>query len=82
MPKNPRQKKLDAIMSKIAHFIVEETFTDEGDQQEKLGKVIKTMEEVSQQLVKNDDAHAAKKEAEFIAECDALAADAKNKLKA
>lgn len=58
---NPRKKKLDAICTKIATFIVTETYTDEQGLQKKLSDAIKLIDEVSAACVANDEKAAATK---------------------
>jgi len=59
--KNPRGKKLNAIMQKIAMFMVEEkTYQDEPEIHELLGKAIQTLEEAADKCINNDKAAEAK----------------------
>jgi hypothetical protein len=60
-PENPRKKALAAIARKLALFVVQETFTDEPDQQNRLGDAIKILDEVGDQLAANDEAAQAAK---------------------
>ena len=53
--KNPRAKKLNAIMTKIAMFVMQETFTDETDAQQLLSEAIDKLEAVSVILIANDE---------------------------
>ena len=53
--KNPRKKKLDAIATKIAMFIVQETFTDEQDAQTILNEAINQLDKAAEILVRNDE---------------------------
>jgi len=53
---NPREKKLKAIMTKIAMFAMQETFTDDGDAQQYLANAIEKLDLAAAILVKNDDA--------------------------
>ncbi len=60
---NLRKKHLDAICTKIATFIVSETYTDEQDLQKKLSDAIQLIDQVSAACVANDaKADAAKAE--------------------
>jgi hypothetical protein len=52
---NPRKKHLDAICTKIATFIVTETYTDEQELQAKLSQAIQLIDEVSAACVANDE---------------------------
>lgn len=52
---NPRKKKLDAISTKIAIFMFQETFTDELDAQKLLNNAIGLLNQAAAILVKNDD---------------------------
>lgn len=65
MPKNvnPRQKKLDAICTKLATFIVSETFTDEPEVQQKLSQAIALIDQAAALCVANDNAQVAKENA-------------------
>jgi len=56
-PVNPRKKKLDAIMTKIATFMLQETFTDEQDAQKLLSEAIRKLEAAQALLVKSDEAN-------------------------
>ncbi len=58
---NPRKKKLDSISSKIAMFMVQETYTDEGEAQQHLSQAIGHLDEAVKLLVASDEAAAAKK---------------------
>jgi len=58
MAVNLRKKHLDAICTKIATFIVAETYADEeGDLRKKLSEAIRLIDEVSATCVENDDKH-------------------------
>lgn len=52
---NPRKKKLDAISTKIAMFIFQETYTDEGDAQKLLSQAVNIIDEAAKILVANDE---------------------------
>ncbi len=53
-----RKKHLDAICTKIAKFIVTETYADEEtDLQKKLSEAIRLIDEVSAACVENDKKH-------------------------
>jgi hypothetical protein len=55
MAVNLRKKHLDAICTKIATFIVTETYADEeADLQKKLSEAIRLIDEVSAVCVEND----------------------------
>lgn len=56
---NPRKKKLDAISTKIAIFMFQETFTDELDAQKLLNNAIGLLNQAAAILVKNDDKPSA-----------------------
>lgn len=56
--KNPRAKKLNAIMQKIAVFIMSETYTDEQDAQELLTQSIDLIEKAAVILINNDEKFA------------------------
>jgi hypothetical protein len=56
---NPRKKKLDAISTKIATFLVSETYTDEQDAQGWLSEAIKCLDKAVEILVKNDEKQEA-----------------------
>jgi hypothetical protein len=58
--KNLRKAKLDKIMTKIAMFILEETFTDEPEAQSILSEAIRNLEKAANILVASDEAHQAK----------------------
>ncbi len=62
MAANLRKKHLDAICTKIATFIVTETYTDEQDLQRKLSDAIKLIDEVSATCVSNDEKAQSKQE--------------------
>jgi len=53
--KNPRKKKLDAICTKIAMFMMVETFTDEQEAQKHLLAAFRSLEEAAKILVANDE---------------------------
>lgn len=55
--KNLRKAKLEKIMTKIAMFIVEETFTDEPEAQKHLSEAIKSLEKAADVIVASDEAH-------------------------
>jgi hypothetical protein len=56
MAVNLRKKHLDAICTKIATFIVTETYADEeADLQKKLSEAIRLIDEVSAACVENDN---------------------------
>lgn len=52
---NSRKKKLDAISTKIATFLVCETYNDEQDAQDWLSEAIKCMDKAVEILVANDE---------------------------
>jgi hypothetical protein len=52
---NLRKKKLDAISTKIATFLVTETYTDEQDAQALLEKAIQCLDRAVEILVRNDE---------------------------
>lgn len=54
--KTPRGKKLNAIMTKIATFMVQETYQDETEVHELLGKAIQILEEAADKCITNDKA--------------------------
>ena len=54
MATNPRKKKLDAIATKIAMFMMQETFTDELDAQKLLNNAIGLLDQAAAILVSND----------------------------
>jgi hypothetical protein len=56
-PINPRKKKLDAISSKIAMFLVSETYTTEQPAQKLLSEAIQKLDEAAALLVKSDAEH-------------------------
>lgn len=58
--KNLRKAKLEKIMTKIAMFTVEETFTDEPEAQKLLSEAIQKLEKAADVLVASDEAHQAK----------------------
>jgi hypothetical protein len=58
--KNLRKAKLDKIMTKIAMFILEETFTDEPEAQAALSEAIRNIEKAANILVASDEAQQAK----------------------
>ncbi len=60
--KNKRKAKLEKIMTKIATFIVEETFTDEPEAQKLLSEAIQKLEKAADLIVASDEAHQAKNE--------------------
>ncbi|MGB8644015.1 MAG: hypothetical protein WCF84_02170 [Anaerolineae bacterium] len=51
---NPRQKRLNAICTKIAMFIVEETYTDEEEIQQKLVAAVKLLEDAGNRCAASD----------------------------
>jgi len=51
---NTRKKKLDAICTKIAMFLVSETYTDEQDAQALLTEAINNIDKAAKILVEND----------------------------
>jgi hypothetical protein len=56
MAVNLRKKHLDAICTRIATFIVTETYTDEESElQKKLSEAIRLIDEVSAACVQNDN---------------------------
>jgi hypothetical protein len=56
MAVNLRKKHLDAICTKIATFIVTETYADEeADLRKKLSEAIRLIDEVSATCVENDN---------------------------
>ena len=58
MAVNLRKKHLDAICTKIATFIVSETYADEeADLRKKLSEAIRLIDEVSVVCVENDNKH-------------------------
>ena len=58
MAVNLRKKHLDAICTKIATFIVTETYADEeSDLQKKLSEAIRLIDEVAAVCVENDNKH-------------------------
>ena len=58
MAVNLRKKHLDAICTKIATFIVTETYADEeADLRKKLSEAIRLIDEVSAACVENDNKH-------------------------
>jgi len=57
---NPRKKKLNAICTKIAMFLVQETFIEEEDARKLLNNAIGEIDKATEILVKNDEAEAAK----------------------
>lgn len=57
---NPRKKALDAIRTKIAIFIMTETFNGERDAQQLLSEAVVTIDEAVKILVANDEKEAAK----------------------
>ena len=58
--KNLRKAKLEKIMTKIAMFIVEETFTDEPEAQKLLSEAIQKLKKAADVLVASDEAQQAK----------------------
>jgi len=58
LPINLRKKKLDAISSKIAMFLVSETYTDEQAAQKLLTEAIQKLDEAVKFLVKSDEQQA------------------------
>lgn len=57
MPKptpNPRKKKLNSICTKLAMFLVSETYTDEGDLQNRLSRAIDEISAVADACEAND----------------------------
>ena len=58
--KNLRKAKLEKIMTKIATFIVEETFTDEPEAQKLLSEAIQKLKKAADVLVASDEAQQAK----------------------
>lgn len=56
--KNPRKVKLEKIMTKIATFIVEETYTDELEIQKDLSDAIKCLEKAADKCVESDEKNA------------------------
>lgn len=54
--KNPRGKKLNAIMQKIAMYMVQETYQDEPEVHELLGQAIQKLEEAADKCINNDKA--------------------------
>ena len=63
--KNARKDKLDKICTKIAMFIVGDTYNDEQELQKTLSDAINLIDKVSAACVANDNAadHADKSEA-------------------
>jgi len=59
-PVNPRKKKLDAICTKLATFLVSGTYTDEQDAQALLTQAIETIDKATAILVANDNKENAK----------------------
>jgi hypothetical protein len=58
MAVNLRKKHLDAICTKIAMFVVTETYADEeADLRKKLSEAIRLIDEVSAACVENDNKH-------------------------
>lgn len=55
---NPRKKKLDAISTKIAMFLVGETYTDEEEAQKLLSQAIGLLDKAAALLVASDEAEA------------------------
>ena len=55
---NARKKKLEAIQTKIATFMFQDTFTDEGDAQKLLGEAIRLIDQAADILVANDEKQA------------------------
>lgn len=55
---NPRKKKLDAICTRIAMFIVEETFGEEKEAQNLMGQAIGLLDKAAALLVASDKAYA------------------------
>ena len=55
--KNLRVKKLMALCTKIAMFMVKETFADEETAQAELLAAIKKIEAAAELLLKSDEAH-------------------------
>ncbi len=56
MAVNLRKKHLDAICTKIATFVVTETYADEeAELQKKLSEAIRLIDEVSAACVQNDN---------------------------
>lgn len=53
--KNLRKKKLDGICTKIAMFMMQETYTDEKDAQSLLVEAIQLLNKASDILVINDE---------------------------
>lgn len=58
--KNPRAKKLNGIMRKIAMFVVQETYTDEPEAQKLMSEAIDKLEKAAEILIANDEKEAAK----------------------
>ena len=58
--KNLRKAKLEKIMTKIAMFIGEETFTDEPEAQKLLSEAIQKLKKAADVLVASDEAQQAK----------------------
>ena len=59
---NPRKEKLDAIITEIVMFLVNETYTGEQPAQNLLTEVIQKLDEAAALLVKSDEEHAGAKE--------------------
>ena len=56
MPVNPRKKKIDAICTKIAMFLVNETYENESEIRRYLSKAIEDLDSASTLMVRNDEA--------------------------
>jgi UDP-N-acetylmuramyl tripeptide synthase len=56
---NPRKKKLDAISTKIAKFMMQETYTDEEEAHKLLSQAIGLLDQAADLLVKSDEAQPA-----------------------
>jgi DNA-binding phage protein len=53
--KNVRKKKLDAIATKIALYMVQETYTDEQDAQQLLNDALVLLDKAAAILVASDE---------------------------
>ncbi len=53
--KNPRGKKLNTIMTKIAMFMVQDAYIEEEDAQKLLTEAIAKIEQAQDILIKNDE---------------------------
>ena len=52
---NLRKQKIDRICTKIATFLVSETYTDEPDVQQDLTKAIEYLDRAAKMMVANDE---------------------------